>query len=110
MLLPETITIQELANLKCAECGLTFVEFRSQGLLGCPNDYDVFGEPLTAVISKAQNGKTQHTGKSPGQRLVVDPKQQERTKLQRERRDAVDTEDYRLAARLRDQLAELDKA
>ena len=49
--------IQELANLKCPECGLTFVEFRTQGLLGCPNDYDVFGEPLAAVISKAQNSK-----------------------------------------------------
>jgi protein arginine kinase activator len=102
-------SIQELANLKCPDCGLTFVEFRSQGLLGCPNDYDVFGEPLAAVIAKAQNSKTHHTGKAPGQPIPVDPAQQERLKLQRELREAVETEDYRRAARLRDQLAELDK-
>ena len=104
-----TVKYKELANLKCPECGLTLVEFRTQGLLGCPNDYDVFGEPLATVISKAQNSKAHHTGKAPGQRLVVaDPKQQEKLKLQRELREAVDTEDYRRAARLRDQLAELD--
>jgi len=26
--------VRELANLRCPDCGLTFVEFRSQGLLG----------------------------------------------------------------------------
>lgn len=103
-------TIQEIANLKCPRCGLTFVEFRSQGTLGCPDDYEVFGEPLASVIAKAQNGKTHHTGKAPGQNIVVDPAQQEKLKLQRELREAVEIEDYRRAAQLRDQLAEMDNA
>ena len=102
--------IQELAQLKCPECGMSFVEFRSQGLLGCPNDYDAFGEPLANIISKAQNGQTHHTGKQPGQAAVLDPRQQERHRLHRELREAVETEDYRKAARLRDQLAEFDKS
>jgi len=62
------------------------------------------------VIARAQNGQTHHTGKAPGQTPVVDPRQQERLRLQRELRDAVESEDYRLAARLRDQLAEMDKS
>ncbi len=102
--------VRELANLRCPDCGLTFVEFRSQGLLGCPRDYDVFGDALANVIARAQNGQTHHTGKAPGQTPVVDPRQQERLRLQRELRDAVESEDYRLAARLRDQLAEMDKS
>jgi len=102
--------VQELAHLKCPDCGMSFVEFRSQGLLGCPNDYDAFGEPLATIIGKAQNGQTHHTGKQPGQAAVIDPRQQERHRLQRELREAVEAEDYRKAARLRDQLAEFDKS
>jgi len=100
--------IQELAKLKCPRCGMTFVEFRSQGLLGCPNDYDVFGEALEAIIERAQNGQTRHVGKSPERPIQVDPGQQERKRLQRELREAVESEDYERAAKLRDQLAELD--
>jgi protein arginine kinase activator len=100
-------SVQELARVKCPHCGMSFVEFRNQGLLGCPHDYDVFGRALTGVIERAQDGQTQHTGKKPGEMVKVDPVQQERLRLQRELREAVEREDYELAARLRDQLGEL---
>lgn len=100
--------IQELSKVKCPECGLSFVEFKSQGLLGCPNDYDAFGESLDSVIQRAQDGHTHHTGKSPGEVVVIDPLQQQRLDLQRELRAAVESEDYERAARLRDQIAGLD--
>jgi protein arginine kinase activator len=104
--------IQELSQLKCPECGMSFVEFRTQGLLGCPNDYDVFGDALATVIERAQDGRTHHTGKQPGQPtttggVAADSTQQERLRLQRELREAVESEDYELAARLRDRLGEL---
>ncbi len=100
-------SIQEMARVKCPDCGTTFVEFRNQGLLGCANDYDVFGKALANVIERAQDGQTQHTGKSPGELVRIDPVQQERLRLQRELREAVEREDYEMAARLRDQLGEL---
>jgi protein arginine kinase activator len=100
--------IQELAKLKCPQCGMNFVEFRSQGLLGCPNDYEAFGEALANVIERAQDGNTHHVGKSPGQVVRIDPAQQKRLALQRDLREAVEREDYERAAILRDQLAELD--
>jgi protein arginine kinase activator len=102
--------IQELSRLKCPECGMSFVEFRTQGLLGCPNDYDVFGDALASVIERAQDGRTHHTGKRPGHPPAgrsTDPAQQERLRLQRELREAVENEDYEQAARLRDRLGEL---
>src|SRR5688500_5591841 len=46
--------VQELAKLRCSDCGTSFVEFRSQGVLGCPKDYDVFGDALGSVIERAQ--------------------------------------------------------
>jgi protein arginine kinase activator len=100
-------SVQELARVKCADCGMSYVEFRSQGLLGCPDDYDVFGPHLASVIERAQDGNTHHTGKKPGEVVRVDPVQQKRLDLQRELRDAVEREDYERAARIRDQLGEL---
>ena len=99
--------VQELTRLRCPDCGMTFIEFRSQGLLGCPRDYEVFGEALGTVIERAQEGKTHHTGKEPSQAVEVDSVERERQNLQRELRDAVENEDYERAARLRDRLAEL---
>jgi protein arginine kinase activator len=102
--------VQELQRLRCPECGMTFIEFRSQGLLGCPNDYEVFGEALGHVIERAQEGKSHHTGKEPGQLMnnsSPNSLEKERLSLQRELRDAVESEDYERAARLRDRLAEL---
>jgi len=100
-------SVQEMARVKCPDCGITFVEFRNQGLLGCANDYEVLGTALTSVIERAQDGQTQHTGKRPGQTVQIDPVQQERFRLQRELREAIEREDYEQAARIRDQLGEL---
>jgi protein arginine kinase activator len=97
--------VQELSRLKCPHCGISFVEFRSQGLLGCPNDYDVFGDALHTVIERAQGGKTHHTGKAPGQLIKTGSSPaEERLRLQRELREAVENEDYERAAQLRDLL------
>ncbi len=100
--------VQELSKVRCPQCGLSFAEFRSQGVLGCPHDYETFGEALGAVVERAQDGHTHHTGKSPGQTVITDPVQSRRMNLQRELRAAVEAENYELAAQLRDQLAELD--
>jgi len=99
-------TIQNLANIKCPDCGMTFMEFRSKGLLGCPKDYDVFGQALESLIERAQGGGTQHTGKAPGEGARMDPKQQKKLDMQRALREAVEREDYEQAAQLRDQLKE----
>lgn len=99
----------ELAKLTCPECGLTFVEFRNQGVLGCPNDYDVFSEALEHVIERAQDGQNTHRGKTPGEVVRIDPIQQERLRLQRELREAVESEDYEQAARIRDLLGEIQQ-
>jgi len=101
-------SVQEMAKIRCPDCGMSFVEFRGQGLLGCPKDYDVFGEALASVIERAQDGKTHHTGKAPGEMVEIDPVQQKRIQLQRELREAVESENYERAAELRDRLEELN--
>jgi len=96
--------VQELTDLKCDQCGLTFVEFRNQGMLGCPNDYDVFGKALDSLIDRVHGGADHHVGKSPKTEEGVANKHRERARLRRELESAVEREEYELAASLRDQL------
>ncbi len=96
--------VQELADLTCEQCGMTFVEFRSHGLLGCPNDYDAFRRAMDPLIERTHEGTTQHVGKTP---LRMDPaarNKMDMIRLQRELSQSVTDEKYEEAARLRDQI------
>jgi protein arginine kinase activator len=92
-----------LAQMTCPDCGLKFMQFRTVGRLGCPNDYEVFTRGLLPLLLRAQ-GATRHVGKTPSRR----PGPTSRLRLRAQLRDAVAREDYESAARLRDQLRQKD--
>lgn len=97
---------QELANLTCPKCGVSFREFRVQGLFGCPHDYEVFAEYIAPLIERAHGGATHHIGKVP-RRLGAQEgagDEGELLRLRRRLNEAVETEDYEAAAKLRDQI------
>src|SRR5262249_47251933 len=100
--------IQELAQLTCPHCQMSFVEFRNGGLLGCPRDYDIFEQALAPLIQRAQNGAARHIGKSPRRIGVARDFQAELVRLRRNLEQAVEREDYEAAARLRDQIDAID--
>jgi protein arginine kinase activator len=95
-------------NLVCEECGISYVEFRNQGLLGCPKDYDTFREVLLPLIERAHDGETQHVGKSPASMGAARTTQQEIRRLKRQLTEAVAAEDYERAADLRDRISALE--
>jgi protein arginine kinase activator len=92
----------------CARCGLTFVQFRQSGTLGCPGCYEAFSEHLSPLIERAQAGKTHHIGKSPSRAGQSIDRQLLRQRLVKELQEAVVAEQYERAARLRDRLREVD--
>jgi protein arginine kinase activator len=98
-----------LAELKCDVCGMTFKEFRQQGLLGCPHDYEVFSRPLENLLQRAHEGAVQHVGKTPGKAGSDVERQTSILRLRGELREAVTAEDYERAASLRDQIKQLEK-
>ncbi|NLX05364.1 MAG: hypothetical protein GXY33_09490 [Phycisphaerae bacterium] len=100
---------QQIAQLTCPECGMTFLQFRNSGLLGCPNDYDVFKQPLEGLIERAHGGRTQHVAKIPGGKENRHKRQHELMRLKNELEEAVSLEDYERAAALRDQIASLEQ-
>lgn len=100
--------IQQMADLVCPDCGMTFVEYRNHGLLGCPGDYDVFEKALGPMIERAHEGATQHVGKTPRRHAAGSDRQRELMRLRRELNVAVQREEYERAAKLRDRLQELE--
>jgi len=95
----------EEAGLTCPDCGMTYGEFRSQGRLGCPHDYEIFAEPLQEVLEKV-HGAAEHLGKMPARSGADQQAQRELMHLRRDLQDAVQREAYEEAARLRDLIQE----
>ena len=95
-------------KIKCVRCGLTYEDFKKVGRLGCGECYQAFREALTPLLKRI-HGSTQHYGKSPKRiAKVVKPKtnlQALKEKLQR----AIQLEEFEEAAKLRDNIREVEK-
>lgn len=100
-------TDDDVDDLTCPECGMTFKEFRANGRLGCANDYQVFRGELLSLLENI-HGETQHVGKVPKRAPDASQKQYRLIKLRSRLRAAVDDEQYEEAARLRDEISALE--
>ena len=99
-------TAEELARLDqqaCPVCGITFLEFRKQGRLGCPHDYVCFQKELDPLLVNI-HGETQHVGKVPKCCSVDAEQRTQLIRLRREMKEAVADEAYERASELRDQI------
>jgi protein arginine kinase activator len=99
--------LQKETGTGCESCGITWAEFRQNGLLGCANDYTVFEKDLTPLLQRAHDNATHHLGKVPARRGgtgVPVKRQVDMARLRKELQRAVEAEDYERAAKLRDQI------
>ncbi len=92
----------------CPECGFTLDRLRKEGTLGCPRDYEVFEHALIPLIARAHNGATAHCGKVPSRTPRETKKLVRLSDLRQQLEAAVRNEDYERAARLRDEIKQLD--
>jgi protein arginine kinase activator len=93
----------ELARLTCPACGIKYMEFRAQGRLGCPHDYEVFKTGLGTLLNRIHRS-TRHVGKTPHHRGPTAARLIEIAQLRRQLQSAVEAEAYEEAARIRDLL------
>lgn len=105
----EEIAGPSLEHLSCPNCGFTLSQFRKDGVLGCPYDYEVFESALRPLIEKAHDGNMVHCGKIPSSTPVDAKRQMEIMNLRRQLDEAVRGEDYELAAELRDKINQTEK-
>jgi protein arginine kinase activator len=90
-------------ELKCPRCGFSQADFKKSGRLGCPECYRTFAEGLAGLLKTMHKG-TRHIGKAP-ESLRKSRESADRLKtLQKKLAKAIETEDFELAAQLRDQI------
>ncbi len=99
----------EESDEECKYCGATLKDFRKTGRLGCPRCYDTFESQLRDLLRRL-HGSSHHVGEA---YLVadsgdVDEQDEQVTELRNRLRQAVATENFELAAELRDRLKELE--
>jgi protein arginine kinase activator len=99
----------EVGRLTCPTCGIKYMEFKAEGRLGCPNDYQVFQAALRPLLERIHRS-TRHVGKVPHNARRGAARQAELMELRRQLRRAVEAEAYEEAALLRDLLREKESA
>ncbi|NQV27595.1 MAG: UvrB/UvrC motif-containing protein [Rhodopirellula sp.] len=103
----DTPEVSGIDDRVCPSCGITFREFRTQGRLGCPHDYVEFEADLIPLIENI-HGETQHCGKLPRRAPDSSRRQHQLIRLRSELKLAIEEEDYETAARLRDEIQEVE--
>lgn len=98
--------LKELSQKVCPECGISYLEFRHTMKLGCPFDYEVFGDALENLLGQV-HGATEHIGKVPARASGEATAANRVRALERRMHEAVAKEDYETAARLRDKMREI---
>ncbi|MFZ5624106.1 MAG: UvrB/UvrC motif-containing protein [Gemmatimonadota bacterium] len=96
------------AGEQCPRCGATLQDFRDTGRLGCTECYRVFEGSLRELLRRL-HGSTQHVGERYAVRVRIEapaavPAPPSPETLREQLRVAVETENFELAAELRDKL------
>lgn len=99
--------LQKKEALACRACGLTYEEFGKTGRLGCPECYDAFTKPLYLLIKRIQKD-TQHIGKRPVKAPRESSARADMRDLQGRLRKSIQMEAFEEAARIRDQIKQLE--
>lgn len=95
------------AEPSCRHCGMTYSEFAASGVLGCAKCYDEMQVHLMPLIRRIQ-GTTTHNGKVPKRTGGIARKRRELEALRRQLDGAIKGEQYEEAARLRDQMKQME--
>ena len=94
---------------RCDGCGMCFDDIVQSGRVGCDRCYSTFLEQLLPSLQR-MHGKAYHAGKKPRPTISAAPtREQKLESLREELKAAVDAEQFEEAAKLRDQIKELQK-
>lgn len=119
--------LNEIKTLKCNNCGYTFDDIINTGRLGCANCYDIFEDRLDPIIKRIQSSN-KHVGRIG---KILDNKIENRSKnkdneknvnnskeistsekianLKEELKEAIKNERYEEAAKIRDEIKDLEQ-
>jgi protein arginine kinase activator len=91
----------------CSNCGLTYDEFKKSGKLGCSDCYEEFKVVLDPRIKSLQPG-VKHIGKVPNMKGKELIRRRKLKNLKEEMQRLIVNEEYERAAIVRDEIKELE--
>ena len=94
--------------VKCPNCALTYADFKKLGRLGCSECYVAFRKYLGPLLKKI-HGSVLHFGKSPFKVSRPADEGADLQALRNQLQKAIETEAFEEAARLRDEIKEMEK-
>ena len=111
-----------VAAQKCEKCGMTLGELLHSGRVGCADCYTIFRKSLIPTITKI-HGNVAHCGKSPFPQTQVQAPEETQPKapekelsdaekieqLKQKLKEAIELQEYEMAAQYRDSIKELEK-
>ena len=92
----------------CANCGMTYDDFRKVGRLGCSECYGTFKRGLSTLLKRI-HGSTHHVGKTPSSLVKPGVMKSELAGLKRQLEQAIELEEFEHAVRLRDQIRQMER-
>lgn len=115
-------------EVKCKKCGMTYSDFINTGMFGCSECYDVFNGPIESLL-KNLHGTAKHVGRIPkgkAEQIEVEEsinenkngkekknkqseKDAKKQRLEENLEKAIKDERYEDAAKIRDELKEMNK-
>lgn len=98
----------EAVSVKCASCGLAYSDFKKIGRLGCGECYNTFKRYLGPLLKRI-HGSNQHIGKTPLGTVKASAKKTDLQDLKTRLAKAIEMEAFEEAARIRDQIKELER-
>ncbi len=99
---------QAPAAVRCDVCGMTYQQFTQVGRFGCPHCYESFASRLDPLLRRIQSS-TSHSGKVPRRAGEQVKRRRHLEQLRKLLNQAVATEQYEEAARLRDEIRQLEQ-
>lgn len=113
--------LNEIKDVKCKTCGLSFDDIVSNGRLGCPDCYETFENRLAPILKRMQSSN-RHVGRlgkihenainteqNSNENKEVSKEQDKLTKLENDLKQAIKEERYEDAAKIRDEIKKLSK-
>lgn len=108
----------EVKDVTCKTCGLSFDDIVNNGRLGCPDCYETFESRLDPILKRMQ-GANRHMGrlgkipekteKNTATPQKKEPEEQEIETLEKKLKEAIKEERYEDAAKIRDEIKKKSK-
>jgi protein arginine kinase activator len=99
---------KEAMGLKCPNCGFSYADFKKIGRLGCSECYQSFRKYLGPLLKKI-HGSVLHFGKCPTTVAKISKVRPDLAALRCQLQKAIESEAFEEAAKLRDQIKDLEK-